>query len=731
MRNSLGQYIGTFEDRVAPIGAGGFVIGMDFSSDGSRMIHWADVFNGYIRNKGEEKWKLLLRTDNLDPVEYDPRVRDADGKNINDTGVYAGRIAPSNKDIIYAAWNGYIFKTTDGGANFFRTAFPRREMESNMGPQRRFNRTIEIHPTDPNQVLVSTGGDGVLYSLDGGASWTQLDLPSPTNTYHGSPGKCLLAIDPSNPNYVYIHVYGVGMFRSDDGVAGPYAQITGGPDTASCLVTSPTGVIYACRFRTLSSGEGSGPLWKYTRTDGWEIILAAQVQPDQVAVDPFDENHLITVDENGSLWRRSRDGGQTWAGIPNEWRGPGETNWFSNRSKAMYPAQLMFDPVVEGRLWVSEGIGISYADLPEDDSRFVFLDYSSGNEELVSFAGFSAEGYPPLLTCWDKPIWRMDNLRKPTNMWKYPVPQGGSYNNNVVTIGHWIDNAIDDPDFFAAVVGQGSVYNGYSVDGGKNWQQFSGVPEGGWRPGGCVAVGNKNNIIITSSNNGGAFYTLDGGETWNPVAFGAQSPVTNWANAYYVHRQNISADKTRPGVFCGLIHDLSHPSGRGGVFLTTDGGVTWTQRLVGLIQPGTTQFGQTNFGYIPGKTGELLYADCQGTANQKLMWSKDDGATWTALPYMNRIRRWSFGKAKAGSDYPVIFVSGTYNGVVGYYISDDWLATPPKLLTRFPNNSFAAVNGLVGDMNKYGRYYVGFGSNGWAIIDYGKRFALAPARTTT
>src|SRR5689334_6987055 len=53
-----GKLLGKFEWRRAPIPAGGFVPGLDISSDGSRMVHWADVFNGYIRNAGEDAWKL-------------------------------------------------------------------------------------------------------------------------------------------------------------------------------------------------------------------------------------------------------------------------------------------------------------------------------------------------------------------------------------------------------------------------------------------------------------------------------------------------------------------------------------------------------------------------------------------------------------------------------------------------------------------------------------------------
>lgn len=718
MRNANGDYIGTYDNRVAPIGAGGFVIGMDISADGQRMIHWADVFNGYIRNAGEKAWQLLLRGDNMDAAEFDPRP----ATGVNDQGVFAGRIAPSNKDIIYVAWNGFIFKTTNGGASFTRTAFGPKEMESNMGPQRRFNRTIDVHPTNPNHVIVGTNGDGCHYTTDGGATWTDLGLPATTNTYHNSAGKYLVAIDPSNPNNVYVHVYGVNLYRSTTGVAGPFSVVSGGPTSISSLVISPSGILYLCQFRNdkVVPEISTGPLYKWTAAGGFVAILTGK-QTDQVAVNPLNEQHLVAVDENSSvgLWNTSLDGGQTWTSAPNEYRGSGETGWFSNRQKSMYPAQLMFDPVVNGRLWVTEGLGISYCDLPAPGQQMIFHDYSAGNEELVAFSGASFVGIPePFFTCWDKPIWKMKDLRKSRNDWAYPGTNG-----NVVTIGHWIDQAIDDPNFLVATVGQNSAVNGYSTNKGETWLPFAGAPSYGWNPGGCIAVSNKNNIIVTCSNNGGAFWTKDGGATWDNVSFGGYSPVTNWANAYYVHRRNIVADKTRPGVFCCFL-STSHPLGAG-VWLTTDGGENWTQKKVGTIQTGRQQFWQADFRYVPERSGELMFADCEGNSASRIMWSQDDGATWTQMPHLTGIRRWDFGKAKPGQTRPAIFARATYNGVEGYYVSYDWLATPPTLLTRFPRGSFNGANAVCGDMNKFGRFYVGLGANGWAVIEYAKRFALA------
>lgn len=96
MLGADGKPVGSFEFRQAPLGAGGFVTGVDISTDGSRMIHWTDAWNGYIRDKGADRWDLLLRADNMIRAEWSDFGRSPS----HDNGVYAGRIAPSNKDVI-------------------------------------------------------------------------------------------------------------------------------------------------------------------------------------------------------------------------------------------------------------------------------------------------------------------------------------------------------------------------------------------------------------------------------------------------------------------------------------------------------------------------------------------------------------------------------------------------------------------------------------------------------
>lgn len=904
MRNSSGDLIGEFEFRQAPLGAGGFVTGLDISSDGARMVHWTDVWNGYIRNTGEDTWRVMLRDDTLseDFSSYP-------GSTVYDSGGYAARIAPSDKDVIYFVFKGFIFKSVDGGETFSRLPnWTPREMESNRGPQRRFAFAMDVHPSDPDQFILGTNAEGIYYSTDGGASFSSpTGVPFSTMGMWNNTGKFLAQFDKGNPDHVYIQVPGKnhvsftvltgghvhkinhglskntpvvisttgalptglaaattyyvvgttqhtfklavtvdgdpieftgsqsgehtftpsgksafnanillagtaimncgghsltggetlklttlgtlpegldsettyyvkdvspfneaapgnvtisltnggpaieitdvgvsnhiasldvgGVYRSTTGLTGTFSLIEGSPKSISCLVTTASGTLYVCDFRLQVGSSPTDPLKKLVRGGSSFTTIPGTTQFDQVAVDPFDEDHIVACNENGGF-KQTFNGGDTWTGY-NKIRGDGEIAWISNRSKPMYPAHLMFDPVIPNKLWIAEGIGVNWSNPPlnGEDETWVFHDYSRGNEELVPNSAFSSPGNPPILCCWDKPFWRIEDKYQWSNMWSYPVAPDSSFNEGTVTVGYCVDYAIDDPQYLVGVAGQGYNIDGYSTDGGKTWTQFVNkcASFGGW-----VAVSNKNNIIRTATNNGPAQYTLDGGDTWHNVAFGGQDPVTHWSNAYYVIRENITADKTRPGVFAALVNGIipDSPSWLGrenaGVWLTEDGGQTWTHKFYGVIQTAfsggkgsTIQYWQSNFKFIPGKTGELLYADRQGHAENYLWYSIDDGETWADMhPSVRNVTGFGFGKAAPGQNYPAVYMTATVNGVSGVYVSLDWFATTPVLLARRPLGHIGAMTYVGGDMNVFGDFYIALNTQGFAACSYAKKFSI-------
>lgn len=722
----------------APIGfGGGFVTGIDIASDGSRMVCNTDVFNGYIREAGETRWRHLLRQDNLAPVEFDPRpdnakVLRAEVESGANNGTYCTRIAPSDPRIIYTAWNAFLYRSIDAGKSFRRTPLPPKAFLSDTGPSRRFNRSIDVHPRDPAQVIVGTNGDGCYASADGFATFRELKLPGTGKDFSGTPGRYLVAWAPDGG--AWVHVFGVGLYHAPMGIAGQLL-FAGGPATASCLVVGKDGAVYVCEFRTSATQI----------PDALHILRGGQwrrgkdtLNADQVAVDPFDPMHLVWANENSGQWWQSFDGGATSIDFGNERRGAGESKWLSDSGKAVFPAQILFDPVRRGRLWICEGVGVNYCDLPAKTSDpVVFHDVNAGISEFVSTCGLSAAGNPvALLGVMDKGVWQVSGDTE--KGWAYSPPLGRVADPSAVAHVRSLDNASDDPDFVVGLFQQDGS-NGWSSDWGRTFQSFPPPPgQQSWLPGGDCAVSTRNNIIIAQGNRGSAWWTKTGGlrtEDWHPVSFGGYSPVASWLNAYYVHRDCIAADKTRPGVFAALVNNIyklpnnDDAIGRdiAGLWLNRNGGEgDWEHRIKGTLAPlgaqnhTLSQFWQARLAYVPGCSGELLYANCEGTNRyDQLMWLQDDGAKIKGLPAY-RLLAFDFGMPAPGAARPAIYFYGTYGKVQGLYVTFDWFETDPVLISRFPNSSFDYVSaglGLVGDMSRFGRCYLGFGGNGWVRAD--------------
>lgn len=99
-----------------------------------------------------------------------------------------------------------------------------------VGLSDKFVRSIAVDPTDPNILYVGTEWNGVVpgvfKSTDGGEAWTEITNGLPVSQPHISYRS--LAIDPSNPNVLYVGVAGdsldgqsfEGMFKSTNGGAG-------------------------------------------------------------------------------------------------------------------------------------------------------------------------------------------------------------------------------------------------------------------------------------------------------------------------------------------------------------------------------------------------------------------------------------------------------------------------------------------------------------------------------
>ena len=711
-----------------PLGGTGSVTGIDISPDGQRLVCRTDVGNGYVRERSDPAWRPLFSPSTMLQSDYDPLPAYA-GK-ADAEGVAGIRMAPSNSDVIFASFHGFIWKSVDGGKSIRRTALPQKMMLSNTGRQRLYNRTIDIHPRDPRRVAVGTWGEGVWHSSDAGDHWDQAKLPPAGNSWDGKGGLNLVAFDPTATDRLYSYVTGVGLFRSDTGPGGIFNALPGGPMVCSSLVIGPDGTAYLCEP---TASESGGKVWRHSPATGW-----TSSQPERemftVSVVPAKPARLLAAASN-NFFMESADGGRTFRALgAATWnRNGGEARWTRGMT-SIFPQEIVIDPIDNGLLWIAQGFGVAKGRIA--GSGYQVEDWSAGIEEMVAVATLCVPGGKTFLSGWDKSFWRVDDLTAYNNDFRYPLLPGRVHDTSFVAHCSYMDFAGDDPRFMVGIAADtGASAPGYSDDGGDSWQVFKGKPATGWGQGGCIASSTKKNFVLLPSNNATGAYTLDGGATWSPIRLDGLAPTDRFANAYYVTRKNVSADKTRPGsfalVYTVMTAENTYSNPLGGVWFTKDGGNSWDQVLPGVVGAGNKdpsaimnaggdarQFWQCQLEYVPGHPGELVYTPHADLAEDQFYWSQDDGKRWSELnPNVRNVVAFGFGRAAPGQARPAVYFWGAVNKKVGFYASFDWFATPPRLLTRFPSQILAKVCTIAADPDRFGRAYVGTTGGGWVRVD--------------
>lgn len=220
-----------------------------------------------------------------------------------------------------------VYKSVDGGASW-----------TNMGLKDSGHiGMVRVHPDDPNTVYVaalgplwSPGGDRGLYrTTDGGATWEKI-LEISENT-----GINEVHLDPRDPDVMYAtayqrrrHVWTLvnggpegGIHKSTDGGA-TWREVTSGLPSADIgrigMAVSPADpdVLYAI----VEAADGKGGMFRSTnRGESWEkrsdYMSSSPQYYNELFCDPYEVGTLYSMDTFSQV---SRDGGKTWAAIPEE-----------------------------------------------------------------------------------------------------------------------------------------------------------------------------------------------------------------------------------------------------------------------------------------------------------------------------------------------------------------------------------------------------------------------------
>lgn len=674
------------------VGAGGWLTGLDMSAEGSTRVVRTDTYGAYVWDSGQ--WKQLVTATSMPAADVGVE---------KNAGVYEIRVAPGSPSRLYMSYRGFVYRSNDRGAHWVRTSFAQVSMDPN-DSYRTFGQKMAVDPANPDVVYVGTPQNGLFVTFDGGVNWQRVTtVPVASNA-----GVTGIAFDASSgttggrTRTLYASSYGSGVWRTTD-AGSSWAGLSGGPNTVNHAVVAADSLFYA------TSNDGiPNAVWRLT-AGAWQLITPPERQYwHSVMVDPFNPARVIAATDGGAL-NQSQDRGASWSGMV--WtvnRQATDIPWLAwTNENYMSNGDIRFDPTTPNTLWFAEGIGVWTTTVSTSLTSITWSSQSVGIEQLVANAIAAPPGGQPVVASWDRPLFYSANPDV------FPA-QHGPNNANSIVMGWQVDYASTNPSFLAAVADWWGVeLSGYSADGGQTWTRFPTMPA--WWPAapgmGTLAASTPDNLVWAPSNKKAPYYTKDRGLTWQKVSLpGVPDTEAGWTGlhwAYYLNRHIVAADRVNAGTFY-MYHTPN------GLYRSTDGGSSWTLVWAGEIAPFSGY--NAKLKSVPGKAGHLFFTAGQQSGavpSGAFMRSTNGGATWSAVANVLEVYAFGFGKEASAGNYPTIFIAGWVNTVYGVWRSDNEGQSWTQI-GDYPLGSLDEIKAVDGDKNTYGTVYVGFAGSGYA-----------------
>lgn len=492
---------------------------------------------------GGDQWQPIWRGDNLARYVWVAH-EDPDTLYIS-TGIFDREAANSEPDTGIPGGEGVV-KSTDGGATW---------TNATTGLDNLYVGSLFMHPTNPEILLAGTGNNqyfldaGVYLTTNGGDSWTRTLSDETINS---------VEFATSDPNIAYAGSAG-SIYRSSDG-GQTWDRVSSPPNWG------PPGIIggFPIDFqvdprdpnRLFANNYGGG---NFLTTDGGRTWAAASdgytgAQVRALAVDPTEPGRVFAAARSGLFV--SHDGGQHWEGLVDS--GAEGLEWNTIALDPSEPQHVLtasnWRPVIiesrdqgqtwqSGNQWLPEGQGWREIAFAPSDPTIVY----------AGSAGFySAGGFDPEIGAAG--IWRSQD--------------GGATwdtaNDPGTADAHIAGLAIDPNDprsVYAASPTHGLLV---TTDGGASWNAIEGLPSMAH----SVAVDPSDpSVVVAGFFGDGIYRSDDSGDSWTRSAAGMppEAIITT-----------VVFDPSNPAVvYAG--DELS------GVYQSNDGGASWRQTNNGLL----------------------------------------------------------------------------------------------------------------------------------------------------
>jgi len=227
-------------------------------------------------------------------------------------GLPGGNIAavatdPTNPNIVYAL-SDTIYKSADGGATW-----EQKDAGVNSPTQDGF---LAIDPLNPNTVYVSTSDLGVFKSTDGGNNWVAKN--NGLGAVHGQDMD--IRIDRTNPLILYAFSSSMGVFRSADGGENwvPInTGLAGGAMNVRGLNLDPItpSTLYRATGAGLYKSTNSGTSWQFMNpfgmTCGVNHVAIYRDNPQVISISSYNTDTRDRAVPCSGFYV-SRNGGSSW-----------------------------------------------------------------------------------------------------------------------------------------------------------------------------------------------------------------------------------------------------------------------------------------------------------------------------------------------------------------------------------------------------------------------------------
>ena len=174
---------------------------------------------------------------------------------------------------------------------------------------------VAVQPGDSNTLFASAYPGGIFKSIDGGGTWAEANFGLPTIQVDDPirQGYYALAIAPSQPEVIYLGIFGRGVYKSENGAgtwlahngsAGTMAKVT-----VAALLVSPTDA------NTVWASTDNGVFKTSDGGETWTDISSGLDNPDVRTLSRLADGTVIAGTRGDELYRLD-DGASAWTQMP-------------------------------------------------------------------------------------------------------------------------------------------------------------------------------------------------------------------------------------------------------------------------------------------------------------------------------------------------------------------------------------------------------------------------------